>query len=259
MGHIRLGRLPRTRKWQQVVALLEEAASVGGIAAASADAAEAGIRQAIGDPALSHSFWLLTQIPLAARSPDLAASLERLGLRVGPEPTLMEVVGAFSQAVDRHVERVGGRTDLGEMAQHAAAESLAAVAGADLPSLFGPTADDVKLAIGRLAARDRFASLARDFFARLTRRYLDYFLSRELSNFVGPGKSLPSMDAHTAFNLALEGHCREASRIVEEFAGGWFSKTHYEGGITQEKARGFAYVALGKIRNELRMRAEPDG
>ena len=126
MGHIRLGRLPRTRKWQQVVALLEEATPVGGIAAASADAAEAGIRQAIGDPALSHSFWLLTQIPLAARSPDLAASLEKLGLRVGPEPTLMEVVSAFSQAVDQHVGRAGGRTDLGEMAQHAAAESLAA-------------------------------------------------------------------------------------------------------------------------------------
>ena len=156
-------------------------------------------------PRWAHSFWLLTQIPLAARSPDFAVSLERLGLRVGPEPTLMDVVGAFSQAVDQHVGRVGGRTDLGEMAQHAAAESLAAVAGVDLPSLFGPTADDVKLAIGRLAARDRFASLARDFFARLTRRYLGYFLSRELSNFVGPGKSLPSMDAHTAFNLALGG------------------------------------------------------
>ncbi len=127
MGHIRLGRLPRTRKWQQVVALLEEAAPVDGIAAASADAAEAGIRQAISDPALSHSFWLLTQIPLAARSPDLAASLERLGLQVGPEPTLMDVVGAFSQTVDQHVGRVGGRTDLGEMAQHAAAESLARI------------------------------------------------------------------------------------------------------------------------------------
>ena len=41
MGHIRLGRLPRTWKWQQVVALLAEAASVDRIAAASADAAEA--------------------------------------------------------------------------------------------------------------------------------------------------------------------------------------------------------------------------
>ncbi len=259
MGHIRLGRLPHTRKWQQVVDLVGEAAPVDKIASASADAAEVSLRRASDDPALAHSFWLLTQIPIAARSPDFASSLERLGVRVGPNPTLMDVVGAFSQTVDQHVGRVGGRTDLGELAQHAAAESLAAVAGVDLPSLFSPTADDVKLAIGRLAARDRFASLARDFFARLTRRYLGYYLSRELSNFVGPGMPLPSIDAHTEFNAALEGHCREASRIVEEFAGGWFSKTHYEGGITPEKARRFAYVALGKIRNELRKRAEPDG
>ena len=64
MGHIRLGLLPRTLKWQQVVALLAEAAPVDRIAAASADAAEAGLRRASDDPALAHSFWLLTQIPL---------------------------------------------------------------------------------------------------------------------------------------------------------------------------------------------------
>jgi len=73
-------------------------------------------------------------------------------------------------------------------------------AGQGLPSLFGPTPDDVKLAIGRLAAPNRFAALARDFFARLTTRYLDYFLSREISNHVGPGRGLNSIDDHTAFN-----------------------------------------------------------
>jgi hypothetical protein len=42
----------------------------------------------------------------------------------------MEIVGAFSAVIDRHVERSGGRTDLGELAQNAAAESLATVVGA---------------------------------------------------------------------------------------------------------------------------------
>ena len=259
MGHVRLGRLPRTRKWQQVVALIADGASVDRIAAATAEAAEAGFRRAPADPALVHSLWLLTQIPLAARSPDFAASLERLGLQVGAQPTLLEIASAFSEAVDQQVGRIGGRTDLGEMAQQAAAESLAAVVGADLPSLFGPDPADVKFSIGKFAARDRFATLARDFFARLTRRYLDYYLSCEISNHVGPGKRLATTDAHTEFNSALEQHCREASRIVEEFAGGWFSKTHYQGGITPEKARNFAQIAFRKIGNELRKRRESDG
>lgn len=124
MGHIRLGRLPATKKWQEVIALLAQDASANHIAGASADAADNSLELARHDPAVQHSFWLLTQIPLAARTPDLVASLERLGLKVRGSVSLFEVVGAFTEAVDRKSEELGGRTDLGEMAQHAAAESL---------------------------------------------------------------------------------------------------------------------------------------
>jgi hypothetical protein len=46
----------------------------------------------------------------------------------------MEVLGAFSGAVDRHAREHGGRTDLGEMAQMAAVESLSALVGPNLTS-----------------------------------------------------------------------------------------------------------------------------
>jgi hypothetical protein len=124
---------------------------------------------------------------------------------------------------------------------------------------FSPTPEDTRLAISKLAAPDRFAQLARDFFARLTYRHLDYYLSRELSNFVGPAHRIKSADAHAAFNAALEQHCREVSRIVESFAGGWFSKTTFNGGITPEKAGHFIFVALRKIGEELRRRRGPHG
>jgi len=254
MGHIRLGRLPATKRWQQVVALLAQGAPTEKVAGASAQAAEYALEHARKDPALLQSFWFLTQIPLAARSVDYDGSLRRLGLSVGHRPSLIEIVSALTSAVNLHVERSGGRTDLGELAQNAAADSLAAVAGSDLPSLFGPTPEDTRLAISKLAAPDRFAQLARDFFARLTYRHLDYYLSRELSDFVGPAHKIKSADSHTAFNTALEQHCREVSRIVESFAGGWFSKTTFNGGITPEKAGHFIFVALRKIREELRRR-----
>ena len=108
MGHIRLGRLPATRKWQQVVALLSHGASLEQIAGASAEAAEISLEHARRDPALLQSFWLLTQIPLAARSPDFPDSLKSLGLDVSDSPSLMEIVAAFSAVIDRHVERSGG-------------------------------------------------------------------------------------------------------------------------------------------------------
>jgi hypothetical protein len=146
MGHIRLGRLPATKRWQQVVSLLARDAPLERVAAASAEAAENSLAQANRDPALLRSFWLLTQIPLAARSPDFPASLKSLGLDVSDSPSLMETINAFSAAIDEYVEQRGGRTDLGELAQHAAVvDSIAAVGGTGLPSLFGATPEDARL------------------------------------------------------------------------------------------------------------------
>jgi hypothetical protein len=116
MGHIRLGTLPKTHKWQRVVGLIAGGADVERIAAASADAAEHGLERASQDHGLAHAFWLLTQIPQAARQIDFADRLSQLGLNVSSRPTLLEIVAGFTSAVDRHVRENGKRSDLGEMA-----------------------------------------------------------------------------------------------------------------------------------------------
>jgi hypothetical protein len=261
MGHVRLGTLPKTKKWVQVVSLITGDADVEPIAAASADAAERGLERASRDEGLAHAFWLLTQIPQAARQPDFSERLQRLGLTGLPsKPTLFEIIAAFTRATDRHIRESGKRTDLGEMAQHAASESLGALAGRELPSLFAPTASDVQAALARLGTSDQFSILARDFFSRLTSRSLGYFLSRELSKHVGPYKRFAAVGDHSDFNAALDRHCREASRIIKEFSGGWYGKTlHREKQISRDAARKFAYVAFKKLRAELRKRTDADG
>lgn len=75
MGHKRLLRLPATQKWQQVVELVAGRAELEGIAAAAAKAAEGSLPEASRDPALVRAFWLLTQIPLAARSQEFREGL----------------------------------------------------------------------------------------------------------------------------------------------------------------------------------------
>lgn len=260
MGHVRLGRLPRTRKWNQVIALLSGGASAKEIAAATSSAAEKDMLRASQDPAFVHAFWLLTQIPLLARQKDFGVALRGIGLDVGDRPGLVEIIAAVSDAVDVHARTVGGRTDVGEMAQLSAVESLTAVAGRELPGLFGPTHEEVRAAFAGLATEKQFSVLARDFFSRLTRRYLGYYLSRELSNHVGTNARFHSVAEHAEFEQALDLHCRESSRILKEYSGEWFSKTnYYEGGINAKKAGSFAYVAFKKMRGELRQRRDADG
>ncbi|MGI8960597.1 MAG: hypothetical protein ACR2IV_12690 [Bryobacteraceae bacterium] len=250
MGHIRLGRLPKTRKWQEVVGLLGARATAPEIAAATIDASRAGLKRAARDPALIQSFWLLTQLPLCARKADFVQELGNLGVSVAAEPTLTELIGGFSDAVDIHMHRKGGRTDLGEMAQMGAAESLATVLAERTASLFGSTAEDVRRELSRLGTPGNFSLLARDFFARLAERYLTYFLSRELSNQLG------TIDANRQFREALSIHCRQASRIVEKFAADWFSKANYKGGITPRKVAWFIGYAMTKLGAELKQGAE---
>jgi hypothetical protein len=251
MGHIRLGRLPRTVKWKQVVSLIDSGASTAEIALVALDASRKGLQAASKDPTLIYSVWLLTQIPLAAKGRNFSEELRERGLEVSQKPTLMEVVGAFTDAVDAYTRGQGARSDLGEMAQLAAVESFTKLAGEKTRSLFGATPEDVQRAVRSFSTTKQFGNLGRDFFSRFLSRYLTYFLSRELSNHVGPGQRFANIQEHSAFNQALDIYCRQAARIVQEFAGGWFSKTNYEGGIDLKKAGDFAFVALKKIRSEL--------
>ena len=251
MGHIRLGELPRTRKWNQVVALIKGDGDAAVIAAASLDAATSGFRLAANDEGVAWTTWLLTQLPLAARDPKYHQRLTALGVEVSGEPNLLELVAAFTDAVDDHMRRAGGRTDLGEMAHMAAVETLTTILDERTRSLFGTSPADVRRELAALATTKQFGDLARNYFASLTRRYLGFFLSRELSNHVGGDRRFANAAEHTEFNVALGLHCHQASRIVEDFAGGWFSKTNWEQGISPENSKRFTAIALKKLCSEI--------
>jgi hypothetical protein len=258
MGHSRVGTLPKTRDWNAVVKLLREGAAVDEIAAASAKAAEASLPKIAREEALVRSLWLLAQIPRAARSADFAAALEGLDLQTGRDPGLVDVVAALTSSVDRHVARTGGRSDFGEMAQRAAAESLTNLAGRELPGLFGTASEDVKRAIGKFATVRNFGILARDFFARFTRRHLEYYLGRELANHIGRTERFGSLSQERAFKSALELHCLETARIIQDFSAEWYSKAVFEDRLTPRATARFAAVAFGKIQRELRQRRGAD-
>lgn len=260
MGHLRLGELPRTRRWQQVVGLIEGGAGTAQVANATISAAEQGLKLASDDRGLVETIWLLTQLPLAARSDDYAGSLRAAGIDVRDAPTLMELVGAFADAVDRRLSKNGGRTDLGEMAEMSATETLTRVLGERTQNLFGTTAADVQRELRQLGTNRQFSVFARHFFARLTERYLDYFLSRALTLHVGEDRRFATLAQQSKFSKALGHHCQEASKIVEDFSGGWFSKTNWENnGISRKDASGFAHVAMKKLSDELKEGARADG
>ncbi len=261
MGHIRLGALPRTRKWTQVVGLIEGGAGTAQVANATISAAETGLGLAAKDKGVIETIWLLTKLPLAARSENFAESLRDCGLAVADSPGLMEIVGSVSDTIDSRIPNCKGRTDLGEMAQMAAAETLTEVIGQRTKSFFGTTPDDVQRAFSKLATNKQFSAFAKDFFARFTNKCMNYFLSRALSHHLGEGQRFTTLSQQAEFTRALGTHCREAARIIEEFSGGWFSKRNWEtgGAITREDIAEFTSYAMRKLVDELKQAARSDG
>lgn len=257
MGDNRLGVLPQTRRWQEVIDLVGLGASSANIAAATLDAAEKEFAQAANDPTLTRVFWLLAQLPDAARSTDFAEALRDLGFSVSDRPSAAELGAAFTEAVDREIDGRRARTGLGEVAQFAAVETLSAFLRDRSPALFGSSPDDVRAQLGTLATEVQFGRFARTFFSRFAERFLSYFISRELPRHIGPGGRFASLEEQREFRSALALHCTQASRIVEDFAGGWYSKARFERDLSEARAARFLGYAFKKLRGELRRGAGP--
>lgn len=266
MGHQRLGSIPKTQKWDAVVATI--AKSAGGAAAGGAavlpvdeaasqtlDAAAAGLERAIGDTGLCFTFYLLSQIALAAREEDWQGRLRRLGIRLSNDSSLFELTSEMQGVIDDHIEAHGRRTDVSEIAQQAAGEAIAVLAGPHARTLFGSGAAELQDAMRQLSTRSGFARLGQRFFGCFMTRFLNFYLSRVTAGHVGRAK-LGGIHDLSRFNETLATHCHQSAGIVHDFCGEWYSKTEFQTGIDLENSSRFMVVAVRKLQAELTKQRE---
>lgn len=258
MGHIHLGVLPQTKKWAQVVELLAAGGDVGEVAAASARAAETDLDRASRDPALVEAVRLLGLVPQAAKKDDFKGALTELGIVLPQNPLLHDLLAAVGMAFDASID-AKRRSDFSEITRRALIGTLTDELGRRLPGLFAPDPNDLQIASRDLASPPKFAGAAREFFTRLLGGSLSYYLSRTLSARVGEARTFSNTSERTNFDAALDQYCWEASRIIREFASGWYSKSVWQDGtITASRAATFSSVAIKKLKEELLRKREVD-
>lgn len=255
MGHLRLGRLPKTLRWRGVVALLDgPAIEAPAVARATAEAAEERLRGLAADPSLTYCFWLLTRITWASRSDDFAANLADLGVEVDPQASALTFISRLTDQARAEIGRFTESGPFGEIASLALRRALSETVGQHGPSLFDSSVDDLRQACRAYSTRTQFGMLARRFFGDFLSRTLRYFLDKEVSNHVGAGNGLADVGQSRQFSESLDLYARQSARILEDFAAGWYSKHNWEskGQVSREEARGFVTVALRKLRMELK-------
>ena len=182
------------------------------IANATAKAAENSLASAASDPALRHAFWLLTQLPLAARSTDFAERLVELEIDAGTAPSASVACGRISS--DRSMRAFGmpRSRPISARWRNSPPRRL-------LPQFWPlicrgcsgrPARTFATRSVSwqrRIASRSSLAN----FFARLANRNLEYFISRAIADHIGPGRGFRSLDDQAVFRQALAQHCYEAA------------------------------------------------
>ncbi len=262
MGHMRLGKIPTTRKWIEVTALVAGTGTgntartalltddIELVAAQTLKAAQVGLGKAIDDAGLRYTFYLLTQIVLSAREGDWQERLTTFGIHLSEDATLFDLTSEVQASIDDWILARGRATDVSEMAQQAVGEAINALAGPKATTLFGSGRDELRIAIREFSTKTGFAQLGQNFFGQFMARFLNFYLSRVTAAHTGQQR-LQQVGDLTAFNYVLQRHCRQSAAIVRDFCGEWYSKTEFQQGIDLANTSGFMAVALKKLQAEL--------
>lgn len=263
MGHTRLGELPHSQKWKAVVAAMSSADLLDDqhrnhemerIAIGVLDAAETGLDKAVDDVGLRHTFYLLTQLVLAARESDWRDRLASLGIEIAEDDSTFELTAKIQDSIDEYVSTHGRPTDVSEIAQQAAGEAITKLSEPTAVSLFGSGEAELQSAVRSLSTKKGFAELGQAFFGRFMAHFMNFYLSRVTASQVGVG--IRDVKGLTDFNDQLLTHCQQTAKIVHDFCGEWYSKTEFKEGITQENTSRFMAVALKKLQAELKRQKE---
>jgi len=254
MGHLRLGRLPKTRRWREVVELLDAPeANSAAISAAVLHAAERRLRGLGKDSSLSYAFWLLTKITWAARQPGFEVELRRLGFEVTDDTSIFSFISEVSGHLRRTLPPETPSGPFSELVSLAVRRALTDSIGGYGRSLFGSSVDDLRDALRTQSRQAQFGLLAQRFFGDLLARTLAYFLDRESASTLTARPDASAVAANEELMSGIDLHARQSARIVRDYAGGWYSKYNWQtkGQITQDDTRRFVAYALRKLRSEV--------
>jgi hypothetical protein len=259
MGHTRLGKIPTTRKWREVVEVFASAKSqaelsaqsteIAQLAASTVRASSEALRAGIKDGGLAFIFYFLTQLALTTRRTQPREALAALGLRLPHNPTNLDLTIEVHRLIDEHFKSVGQKSDVAEMAQLAVGETLASYLRNRPRDLFASSEAQLFSDLHQLGSQRTFGEVSRVFFSNFMSRMLGFYLSK----FVLPGgrqRMVNSADDLTQFNIALKQHTYQRAAIIHQFAEKWFSKTEFERGIDASNARRFVSYACKKLESE---------
>lgn len=232
MGHTRIGRLNRTRKWKDIVGAFCMGAEAEQTSRMVLDAvSDAFNEKAIAnDAGYQKAVELLVQMGVAAQSGDFVGHMRKCGINLSDTPTTQELMAHLDKSItDAMWKNYSGRCILGEHAKNALCHSVAICAknerDQELPGLIDRP--DVSV-FNTFGTRANFAELNQNFIAQTIARGLNGYISQVLPNLTGVNLNILSMHEVNAAYEALTKHCVETATVHKAYSTEWLGKHNYQ-------------------------------
>lgn len=256
MGHERIGALPKSKQWRQVVqglsTLATHPARIDSVAVDTLGLVKDRFRALQNEPAVQGAFAFLVRVAVASRKGELPALVGSAKRQSEVAPIVVAI------ALKRSVANLGGNQERASLSEDAAVDALvkwhSSHGTALQETLFGgELAGDTWSILGNGAG---FCELSRLYFASLSERYLSYYLEREVATALGTLQARQDVQRDLRKHVeSVSKHAFETALITQSFAAGWFNANAAAGMPTDEQVNGFVAHAIGKMRGELNREA----
>lgn len=253
MGHERVGTLPRTKPWQNVVQGIADAASVdgdvSGLAGATLKNVRSRLRNVHKDAGFVASFRFLLHLALSASPVSGIASLGELVVDLEGNPSQLKLANELGQYVANNRQSA----EYAEIARKAAVGVISAWTEQQTRQLPLPGEEKRVTDVWRKASDGKgFCEVARLYFGKFVEHYLNYFIGREasahLKNTEDRERLARRLEDHAD---GVSRHASETAKITQSFAAGWFNNYARDGIPSEDEISKFLAHAVGKLCEEL--------
>ena len=253
MGHERVGALPHSKRWRDVVDQLSTSSGtqeeVAELATATLQNVRVQFRKLHTDDGVVAAFQFLLALAKSASPSGLPPESFAPTINLDERPSTLRLVAELRSWVNAQ----NGSREYADIAAKASADAIILWSAQQnvQPTLFSNELDSREV-WQRADSGTGFCEVSRLFFSKFTERYLNYFLEREASG------SMSSVADRDHLSARLREHVDdvskfafETSRITQSFAAGWFNNHAREGVPSKDESASFLSIAFGKMREEL--------
>ncbi len=259
MGHERVGILPKSKKWREIVIDIVDFDSDKPEITPIVQKTLEGVRNQFDnlqyDKSVFEIFKFLILLSISGKRENQKEFLSSLDINI---PKNQSALG-LAKSLNKYLESQGVNSkEFESLAKSSAFDTIADWYEKSSTNQFLLFDKQNISDVWSTAADGRgFCELSRIYFSNLVERYLKYFVEREASSKMPFFKDRNSLNSQLEKHIdQISKHAFETTKITQSYSAGWFNKHTKDKVPSDRLIKNYIGYSLGKIKGELLRESE---